>query len=76
MPLRFVQNRAMTIDTIFIDFDGVLRRWSSDDDATEDAHGLPRGAIRRAAFDPARLDAAVRQWSASPGAVDAGVLRD
>jgi putative hydrolase of the HAD superfamily len=40
---------------LLIDFDGVLRRWSSEDSLIEEAHGLPAGAIRGVAFSPAAL---------------------
>ncbi|WP_308257592.1 HAD family hydrolase [Pseudonocardia lacus] len=87
---------------LIIDLDGVLRRWEPLD-AVEARHGLPRGALLAAAFEPDLLHraitgavdddrwradvtaalaaahgpaarAAVAEWSASSGAVDAEVL--
>jgi putative hydrolase of the HAD superfamily len=49
----------MAPTAILVDFDGVLRRWPASDAAIETAHGLPPGAIHRAAFDPALLSALV-----------------
>ncbi len=45
----------MRVRALFIDFDGVLRRWPDSDEALEQAHGLPAGALRRTAFAPALL---------------------
>ncbi|HVH34120.1 MAG TPA: HAD-IA family hydrolase [Tahibacter sp.] len=48
-----------TTTALLIDFDGVLRRWPADDAALERDHGLPRGSLREAAFDPRLLAALV-----------------
>jgi putative hydrolase of the HAD superfamily len=40
---------------LLIDFDGVLRRWDSEDSLIEEAHGLPAGAILGVALSPAVL---------------------
>lgn len=40
-------------ETLLIDLDGVLRHWRCSDIDIESAFGLPAGAIRAAAFDPA-----------------------
>jgi putative hydrolase of the HAD superfamily len=42
------------IRPLIIDLDGVLRRWDPLD-AVEERHGLPRGALLGAAFEPERL---------------------
>ena len=55
---------------LLVDFDGVLRRWPENDWTIERAHGLPMGAIRAAAFDPALLDRAIT------GAIDDEVWRE
>lgn len=47
------------ISALLIDFDGVLRHWPPDDDAIERESGVPIGAIRIAAFAPARLRPAI-----------------
>ncbi|HZX78728.1 HAD-IA family hydrolase [Lysobacter sp.] len=44
---------------LLVDFDGVLRRWPENDWIIERAHGLPMGAIRAAAFEPALLARAI-----------------
>ena len=41
---------------LLIDFDGVLRHWPESDAEIETAHGLPVGAIRKAAFASERLE--------------------
>lgn len=45
----------MSIRALFIDLDGVLRRWPDSDEALEQAHGLPAGTLRRTAFAPELL---------------------
>lgn len=45
----------MSPTALLVDFDGVIRRWSSDDAAIEKDCGLPVGAIRRIAFSPELL---------------------
>lgn len=45
----------MSIRALFIDLDGVLRRWPDSDEALEQAHGLPAGTLRRIAFAPELL---------------------
>lgn len=48
------------IEAVLVDFDGVLRIWSSENDArAEKAAGLPTGAILRAAFSPELLHPAI-----------------
>lgn len=45
----------MRVRALFIDLDGVLRRWPDSDEALEQTHGLPTGTLRRTAFAPALL---------------------
>ncbi|WP_328864503.1 HAD-IA family hydrolase [Streptomyces sp. NBC_00304] len=45
---------APLVDAVLCDIDGVIRHWPAQD-ALEDAHGLPRGALAAAAFAPQRL---------------------
>lgn len=44
---------------LFIDLDGVLRRWNQPESAIEAAHSLPAGELRRIAFDPELLQPAI-----------------
>ena len=45
---------------LLVDLDGVIRRWpTAHDDAVEMAHGLPHGSVRRAAFAPDLVHAAI-----------------
>ena len=48
-----------TATALLIDVDGVLRRWPADDAELERRHGLPRGSLHEAAFDPPLLAALV-----------------
>jgi putative hydrolase of the HAD superfamily len=56
---------------LLIDLDGVIRQWPMLDTQLEHDHGLPEGALRRAAFEPGLLRAAItgrisdEQWRAS-----------
>jgi len=45
--------------TILTDLDGVLRLWPKDYSALERSHGLPAGAIGKAAFAPDLLEQAI-----------------
>lgn len=47
------------INTLFVDLDGVIRFWPQSDAPIELAHSLPIGSIKKAAFDPMLLTAAV-----------------
>jgi putative hydrolase of the HAD superfamily len=67
--------RRRLVDAVIIDLDGVIRHW--DDEAMpalERELGLPAGTITGAAFDPVRLDRAMRgvltaeEWYAEIGA--------
>ena len=40
---------------LFIDLDGVIRRWNQPEAAIEAAYGLPAGALRQSAFAPELL---------------------
>lgn len=42
-----------------VDLDGVVRFWPSDDSELESRHGLPAGALRKIAFEPALLRRAI-----------------
>lgn len=59
---------------LFLDFDGVIRRWKDDDAAIEARFGLPGGAIRAVAFSPRLLEPAIlgrvsdASWRASVAA--------
>ena len=67
--------RHRQVDAVIVDLDGVIRHW--DDEAMpalERELGLPAGTITGAAFDPVRLDRAMRgvltaeEWYAEIGA--------
>lgn len=64
---------AQPIDAVLCDIDGVIRHWPAQD-ALEDAHGLPRGALAAAAFAPRRLLPAItgevtdEQWRSAVAA--------
>ncbi|MGW0671679.1 HAD-IA family hydrolase [Streptomyces sp. NPDC002746] len=64
---------AQPIDAVLCDLDGVIRHWPAQD-ALEDAHGLPRGALAAAAFAPRRLLPAItgevtdEQWRSAVAA--------
>lgn len=49
----------MRVRALFIDLDGVLRRWPDSDKALELAHGLPAGILRQTAFSPELLQPAI-----------------
>jgi putative hydrolase of the HAD superfamily len=49
----------MRFKALLVDLDGVVRRWPASDELIEDAHGLPRGVIRRIAFAPDLLSLAI-----------------
>ncbi|HEY8547512.1 MAG TPA: transcription antitermination factor NusB [Acidimicrobiales bacterium] len=67
--------RRRLVDAVIIDLDGVIRHWDNEAmPALERELGLPAGAITGAAFDPVRLDRAMRgvltaeEWYAEIGA--------
>ena len=49
----------MKFKVLMIDLDGVIRRWDGQDNQTEPAYGLPKGAIRQIAFASDLLSLAV-----------------
>lgn len=53
----------MFINSILIDFDGVLRHWPSNNSAIEEKHRLPEGVIVQYAFSPQFLLPAIRGQS-------------
>lgn len=63
------------VDAVIVDLDGVIRHWDNEAmPALERELGLPSGVIAGAAFEPARLDRAMRglltaeEWYAETGA--------
>ena len=62
------------VDAVIVDLDGVIRHWDNDAlPAADRALGLPTGTVSRAAFEPKRLDRAMRgeltadEWYAEVG---------
>lgn len=64
---------ARPYDAVLCDIDGVLRHWPAADDI-ETSHGLPAGALAKAAFAPSRLHPAItgeitdEQWRSAVAA--------
>jgi putative hydrolase of the HAD superfamily len=66
---------APKVDAVIVDLDGVIRHWDNDAwHASEEDLGLPRGTIAAQAFEPDRLDRAMRgvlsaeEWASETGA--------